>query len=190
MSVINFFLANPFQLGPLPLESDNVEGRLSRGIIVTITFVAALLLILNIVLISCYVKKRNSSRKLMNGRKFLFYFCLMCFVLFARQGYFLSAPTKRNVESEMSLVVILSVTTATTLSLLIVVILLTCVWRHRVGSKTCLGLRQGGGICCTCLRMDIEENAQPGSTSTSEGKLHLNHLDVEARSSFDLILHA
>ena len=53
----------------MPLESDNVEGRLSRGIIVTITLVAALLLILNVVLISCYVRRRNAARKQLHGKK-------------------------------------------------------------------------------------------------------------------------
>lgn len=66
--IIKWSLKRNHISGPLPLESDNVEGRLSRGIIVTITLVAALLLILNVVLISCYVRRRNAARKQLHGK--------------------------------------------------------------------------------------------------------------------------
>ena len=93
--ILNF--ANLHLSGPMPLESDNVEGRLSRGIIVTITLVAALLLILNVVLISCYVRRRNAARKQLHGKKprafvyisvclrfFVFFFPKVCFRLLSR----------------------------------------------------------------------------------------------------------
>ncbi len=83
-------------LGPLPLESDNVEGRLSRGIIVTITLVAALLLILNVVLISCYVRRRNAAKKQMNGKFFknIFLIFVFCFVLFSRFNFTCPVPSR------------------------------------------------------------------------------------------------
>ena len=51
-------------LNEKPLTSDNSGIAETRGIILTITLVAAVLLVLNVILISCYVRrkaKRNGN---------------------------------------------------------------------------------------------------------------------------------
>ena len=47
-------------------DDKNIERTISRGIILTITLVAAALLILNVVLISFYVKRR-AKKQMMSG---------------------------------------------------------------------------------------------------------------------------
>jgi len=153
-----------------------VEGRLSRGIIVTITLVAALLLILNVVLISCYVRRRNAARKeQMQGKqnKGDTINATFCF-----QGFFALVPSQRDHERpELPLVVVLSVTAAVTVLLLCVTVIVACVWRHKQRvmflSRKCGDYVQS----CCCKRLEEngkEETKQPTSGSTSEGKASLN----------------
>ena len=63
-------------LNEKPLTSDNSGIAETRGIILTITLVAAVLLVLNVILISCYVRrkaKRNGNYYIPILMVFLFY---------------------------------------------------------------------------------------------------------------------
>ena len=53
--------------GPAPVttEDKGIEEKLSKGIILTITLVAAMLFVLNVILISCYVRRKAQKR--LNG---------------------------------------------------------------------------------------------------------------------------
>ena len=51
---------------------NGIEETLSRGIILTITLVAALLFVLNVILISCYVR-RKAQKRLNGNNNFLFF---------------------------------------------------------------------------------------------------------------------
>ena len=160
----------------MPLESDNVEGRLSRGIIVTITLVAALLLILNVVLISCYVRRRNAARKQLHGKKpraFVYIsVCLRFFCFLFPQGLFSSfvpSTTVNDRTPEFPLVIVLGVTAVITLSLLIVTLIAACVWRHRKRLGI-LGQKVRIEAACCCRGQRADKAGQGGSASTSEGK--------------------
>ena len=153
---------------------------MSRGIIVTITLVAALLLILNVVLISCYVRRRNAARKQLHGKTKItnINFCFL--FSFFPQGLFVltsdNHATSSDRSNEFPLVVVLGVTAAATVTLLIVTVVAACVWRHRkklgvLGQKGGGLIKLGHGCCGRGQSSEKEDEAVPGgSASTSEGK--------------------
>ena len=61
------YLKEMYFKGPAPVttEDKGIEEKLSKGIILTITLVAAMLFVLNVILISCYVRRKAQKR--LNG---------------------------------------------------------------------------------------------------------------------------